>query len=91
MDPDKGTWHCNHGDCWEPGDPREEDARAPIPPGLTSRQRRRRVALGIALIALVGLALAGAELTYRHVESVVRPRGREIAARLLARSRQDSP
>ena len=57
MDPDKGTWHCNHGDCWEPGDPREEDARAPIPPGLTSRQRRRRVALGIALIALVGLAL----------------------------------
>ena len=57
MDADEGNWHCNHGDGWEPGDPREEDARAPIPPGPTSRQRRRRVALGIALIALLGLAV----------------------------------
>jgi hypothetical protein len=57
MDPDKGEWHCNHGGGWEPGDPREEDARAPLPPGQTSRQRWRRVALGIALIALLGLAL----------------------------------
>jgi len=57
MDADDGDWHCNHGDGWEPGDPRAEDARAPIPPGLTRRQRRRRVALGIALIALLGLAL----------------------------------
>jgi hypothetical protein len=57
IDPDKGTWHCNHGSGWEPGDPREEDARAPIPPGLASQQRQRRVALGIALIALLGLAL----------------------------------
>ncbi len=57
MDADEGDWYSNHGDGWIPGDPRAEDARAPILPGLTRRQRWRRMALGIALIALLGLSL----------------------------------
>ena len=43
---------------------------------------------GLLLALALGLALLGAELSYRKVESVMRPRGREIAARLLARSAQ---
>jgi peptidoglycan/LPS O-acetylase OafA/YrhL len=41
---------------------------------------------GLILALALGLAMLGAELCYRKVESVMRPRGREIAARMLARS-----
>jgi peptidoglycan/LPS O-acetylase OafA/YrhL len=44
----------------------------------------------LILALAMGLALLGAELSYRLVESAMRPRGREIAARLLAQSR-DQP
>ena len=44
--------------------------------------------LAAVVVLMVGLALLGAELSYRKLESVMRPRGREIAARLLARSAQ---
>lgn len=43
----------------------------------------------LLLTVALGLALLGAELTYRKVESVMRPKGRTIAARLLANSRPD--
>jgi peptidoglycan/LPS O-acetylase OafA/YrhL len=43
------------------------------------------------IVALaLGLALLGAELSYRIVESAMRPRGREIASRLLARSAKET-
>lgn len=43
----------------------------------------------IRLAVALGLTLLGAELTYRFVESVLRARGRGIAARVIASSRKD--
>ena len=57
IDPDDGAWYCNRGATWEPGDPRAEKAAEPAPSGMIRRRRQRRAALGIALIALLGLAL----------------------------------
>lgn len=57
IDPDTGEWYCNHGDCWEPGDPRAEDAVAATPPGMGRRHRWIRVALGVVLLALLGFGL----------------------------------
>jgi len=42
----------------------------------------------IMLAVALGLTLLGAELTYRFVESVLRAKGRVIAARVVANSRQ---
>jgi hypothetical protein len=56
MDADDGTWYCNRGADWEPGDPRAEEAAAPVQSSGIRRQRWRRGALGIALLAFVGLA-----------------------------------
>jgi peptidoglycan/LPS O-acetylase OafA/YrhL len=41
----------------------------------------------IKLAVALGLTLLGAELTYRFVESVLRARGRVIAARVVATRR----
>jgi hypothetical protein len=56
MDADDGTWYCNRGADWERGDPRAEQAATPVPSDGMRRQRWRRAALGIALLAFVGLA-----------------------------------
>jgi hypothetical protein len=58
IDADDGNWYCNRGTTWEPGDPRAEKAAEPVPSSMIRRRRLRRVALGIALMALVGVALA---------------------------------
>ena len=57
IDADDGAWYCNRGTTWEPGDPRAEKAAEPVPSSMIRRRRRRCAALGIALIALLGLAL----------------------------------
>ena len=57
IDADDGTWYCNRGTTWEPCDPRAEGAAEPVPSSTIRQRRRRRAALGIALIALLGLAL----------------------------------
>lgn len=57
MNADDGTWYCNRGTSWEPGDPRAEEATAPIPSTAVRWRRWPRAALGIALFAFVGLAL----------------------------------
>ena len=57
IDADDGAWYCNRGTTWEPGDPRAEKAAEPAPSSMIRRRRQKRAALGIALIALLGLAL----------------------------------
>jgi hypothetical protein len=57
LDADDGTWYCNRGTDWETGDPRAEEAAAPVPSSGRRRQRWRRAALAIALTGLLGLAL----------------------------------
>jgi hypothetical protein len=53
IDADDGTWYCNRGETWEPGDPRAEQAvEIALPP---ERRRRRGMALGLALIVLVAV------------------------------------
>jgi hypothetical protein len=57
IDADDGAWYCNRGTTWEPGDPRAERAAEPSPSGTMRRRRRQVAALGISLVALLGLAL----------------------------------
>jgi hypothetical protein len=56
IDPDDGTWHCNRGAAWEPGDPQAEKAAEPVPPSTIRRRRWQYAGLGAALIILIGLA-----------------------------------
>ena len=56
LDADEGTWVCNRGESWEPGDPRADGATAAAPFMAKRRRRRRGLALGIALVVLLGLA-----------------------------------
>jgi hypothetical protein len=53
LDADDGTWYCNRGEAWEPGDPRAEQAvEIALPP---EKRRRRGLALALALIVLVAV------------------------------------
>jgi hypothetical protein len=53
IDADDGTWYCNRGEAWEPGDPRAEQVvEVARPP---AKRRRRGLALGAALIVLAAL------------------------------------
>ncbi|NIV35099.1 MAG: hypothetical protein GWN58_38285, partial [Anaerolineae bacterium] len=56
IDPDDGTWYCNRGATWEPGDPRVEKAAEPVPSSTIRRRRWQYAGLGAALLVLLGLA-----------------------------------
>lgn len=55
IDADDGTWFCNQGDSWEPGDPRAEHSTETEPATTKHGRRLRRATLVLALAALLGL------------------------------------
>jgi hypothetical protein len=58
-DADTGTWYCSRGESWEPGDPHAEPVHSvdqDVGRGAERRRRGRLLALGVALLALLGLA-----------------------------------
>jgi hypothetical protein len=55
LDADTGTWFCNRGESWQPGDPRAVQASTPAYPAVGGRRRWRGFALGFIVLALVGL------------------------------------
>ena len=58
LDADSGAWFCNRGEGWSPGDPYAEwSPEAGRPAGRQAGRRLGRLlALGVALIALLGVA-----------------------------------
>jgi hypothetical protein len=53
IDADDGTWYCNRGEAWEPGDPRTEQAvEIAHPP---AKRRRRGLVLVLALVVLAAV------------------------------------
>jgi hypothetical protein len=63
LDAETGAWFCNQGESWQPGDPRAVQAATPTDPALGARRRWRRLALGITVLALLGLV--GAMLLFQ--------------------------
>jgi hypothetical protein len=63
LDADRGTWFCNRGEHWEPGDPREEQISQAETDHKAGRRRGRLVALAATLLAL--LAVAGIMVLWR--------------------------
>jgi hypothetical protein len=63
LDAETGAWFCNQGENWQPGDPRAVQAATPTYPALAGRRRWRGFALGIMVLALLGLV--GAELLFQ--------------------------
>jgi hypothetical protein len=64
LDADEGTWFCNRGTGWEPGDPHAEQPSEAYLSALERTRKRRRywgVALGVALVLLL-VALGGVVL-----------------------------
>ncbi len=56
LDADEGTWFCNRGTGWEPGNPHAEQPSEAYLSALERTRKRRRnwgVALGIALVLLL--------------------------------------
>ena len=60
LDAETGAWFCNRGESWQPGDPRAVQAATPAYPAVAGRPRWRRIAVSIAVLAL--LMLVGAVL-----------------------------
>ena len=60
LDGDKGTWFCNRGEGWEPGDPHSESPPRAAP-DVERKARRRRLGrlLALGLVSLVLVAVAG--------------------------------
>ncbi len=58
LDADEGIWYCNHGDGWEPGDPR---AARPLDtaPHKTAPRHRRIWALAAASLVALLIGLGG--------------------------------
>lgn len=63
LDAETGAWFCNRGESWQPGDPRAVQAATPAGPVVRARRRWRGLALGITVLALLGLA--GAALLFQ--------------------------
>ena len=53
LDADEGIWYCNHGEGWEPGDPRAARPLDTAPSKPTPRHRRTWILAAGALIALL--------------------------------------
>lgn len=71
LDAETGTWFCNRGERWQPGDPRAVQATTPALPAAAGRRRWRRLALGITAFALFGLL--GAVLLFQWPISFPNP------------------
>jgi hypothetical protein len=56
LDADRGTWFCNRGEGWEPGDPQSEAPPLPAPARTQKRRAGRLLALGVTLLALLAIA-----------------------------------
>jgi hypothetical protein len=55
LDAEDGTWYCNRGEDWEPGDPRAERVGGSAPSGVKGSIRRRGLALVTALAVLLAV------------------------------------
>ncbi len=55
LDADSGTWFCNRGEGWTPGDPHAEPCPEAIPPGGRRQRAAWLVVMGVALLAVLGI------------------------------------
>jgi hypothetical protein len=55
IDADDGTWFCNRGQCWEPGDPHLGPEAGAIPHPAKERRRWRGLLVAVPLIVLAVL------------------------------------
>jgi len=55
IDANNGTWFCNRGECWEPGDPHAEPRTEVMPQLAKERRRWRGLVVAVPLIVLAAL------------------------------------
>jgi hypothetical protein len=71
LDADDGTWFCNQGEGWEPGDPHA--ARAAAVAQRREKGRRWPLRLAMVVLAIIGLGMLGILATQRWPDVLSNP------------------